>query len=247
VARSTRNFTGKGHLGDGRASARVTGDPVEAADETAGLRRVLGTRIREARLAADLTIKSLAESVGVTPGMISQLERGAVLPSIPTLLQLSVSLGMTPGEFFDVIPPSGVVVRADDRPTYDYSRLGVRDQLISADTSGRIQVFVSHLDPGATSGDELVQQGSSMNLVLVTRGQLELFLEDRSVVLHPGDAITFSSSTPHGFANPGDEPTEVTWVIGPAEYHTAVRPTAQRLDELTRKPALAVEGLPAVP
>ena len=223
-------------LGDGRASARPHGDHVETNDDTAALRRVLGARIREARLAADLTIKSLARIVGVTPGMISQLERGAVLPSIPTLLQLSTSLGMTPGEFFDVIPPSGVVVRCNDRSAYNYPNLGVRDELISADPSGRIQVFVSHLEPGATSGEELVQQGNSMNLVLVVRGQLKLYLEDRSVLLLAGDAVTFSSGTPHGFANPTKETTEVTWVIGPAEYHTAVRPTAQRLEELTSDP-----------
>lgn len=56
-----------------------------------------GKRIREARLAAELTQEALAERAGLHPTFISNVERGYRVPSVPTLLRLAVALGVEPG------------------------------------------------------------------------------------------------------------------------------------------------------
>ena len=52
----------------------------------------VGTRIRRARKAADLTIKQLAEAAHVSPSYLSDVERGYKNPSLPIIAALSRSL-----------------------------------------------------------------------------------------------------------------------------------------------------------
>ncbi len=52
----------------------------------------IGSRIRIARKRADLTQEELSERISVTPQYLSDLERGLVGTSIPTLIKICKSL-----------------------------------------------------------------------------------------------------------------------------------------------------------
>ncbi|WP_425546172.1 helix-turn-helix domain-containing protein, partial [Arthrobacter koreensis] len=66
-----------------------------------------GDRLRLARFRAGLTIKDLAERVGVTHSAISQYETGRTRPTSVTLSKLAMATGVTPGFFrFDRRPVS---------------------------------------------------------------------------------------------------------------------------------------------
>jgi transcriptional regulator with XRE-family HTH domain len=60
-----------------------------------------GQKVREARLAANLTQETLAEATGMHPTFISNVERGYRVPSVPTLLRLAAGLGVSPSELVD--------------------------------------------------------------------------------------------------------------------------------------------------
>ena len=55
----------------------------------------MGSNIRTARLRADLTQEKLAEILGVTNQYLSELERGLVGTSIPTLVKICNSLNVS--------------------------------------------------------------------------------------------------------------------------------------------------------
>ena len=55
----------------------------------------IGPNIRAARKRADLTQEKLSESIGVTPQYLSDLERGLVGASIPTLIRICTSLNVS--------------------------------------------------------------------------------------------------------------------------------------------------------
>jgi len=57
-----------------------------------GDRRALGERIRQARLALDLSQAELADAVGMTVESISRAERGVITPTIWTLLEMCRAL-----------------------------------------------------------------------------------------------------------------------------------------------------------
>jgi DNA-binding XRE family transcriptional regulator len=60
----------------------------------------LGARIRHERQAAGLTIRKLAGKIGVSPSLISQIERGRASPSVATLWSIASELGLPVGDLF---------------------------------------------------------------------------------------------------------------------------------------------------
>jgi transcriptional regulator with XRE-family HTH domain len=52
----------------------------------------LGAAARAARLRAGLTQAEAAAKVGLAPGVYGRIERGGMMPSVPTLRRLSISL-----------------------------------------------------------------------------------------------------------------------------------------------------------
>ena len=52
----------------------------------------LGAAARAARLRAGLTQAEAAEKVGLAPGVYGRIERGGMMPSVPTLRRLSIVL-----------------------------------------------------------------------------------------------------------------------------------------------------------
>lgn len=60
-----------------------------------------GQRVREVRLASNLTQESLAEAAGLHPTFISNVERGYRVPTVPTLLRLATGLAVSPGVLVD--------------------------------------------------------------------------------------------------------------------------------------------------
>jgi transcriptional regulator with XRE-family HTH domain len=59
----------------------------------------LGMKIRQARQQQSLTLKTVADRVGLTPSHISQMERGVTHPSVSALLGIAGALGL-PMEYF---------------------------------------------------------------------------------------------------------------------------------------------------
>lgn len=64
-----------------------------------------GRRVREARLAADLSQEALAEAAGLHPTFISNVERGYRVPSLPTVVRLAEGLKVDPGELVTGLKP----------------------------------------------------------------------------------------------------------------------------------------------
>ncbi|HEX5750381.1 MAG TPA: helix-turn-helix domain-containing protein [Archangium sp.] len=81
-----------------------------------GLAGTIGTAARAARVQANLTQEDVAERVGLATEVYGRLERGGMLPSVPTLKKLcevlripsDVLLGLTPAQenFWTKEPPA---------------------------------------------------------------------------------------------------------------------------------------------
>jgi transcriptional regulator with XRE-family HTH domain/mannose-6-phosphate isomerase-like protein (cupin superfamily) len=55
----------------------------------------MGDRLREVRQARGLSLRSLAERLGVSPSLISQVETGRAKPSVSTLYAIATELGIS--------------------------------------------------------------------------------------------------------------------------------------------------------
>jgi transcriptional regulator with XRE-family HTH domain len=183
-----------------------------------GIKVALGARIRTLRGERELSARALAESAGVSSGFLSQVEHGRVMPSVATLIKLATALETRVGDLFDQIETGGRVIRSDNRPAYSFTEHGVRDELVSSDPTGEVEVLLSTMLPGATTGDELYTHGTRVEVVYVVSGTIGVRIGPETVSLGPGDSLTFSGETPHGAVNEGDEPAVLVWIAAPARY-----------------------------
>lgn len=207
-----------GATGQGDRPAQGARAQAEDGEDPTAVRQALGGRVRALRVERNLSVRALADESSVSAGFISQIENGHVMPSVTTLIRLASALSTRVGDLFDQLGASGQVVRADERPTYSLKEQGVRDEVLSADGSGELEVLRSVIDPGASTGPEPYTHGTRVEVVHVLAGQIEIRLGTATQVLETGDSITFSGDIPHGIANHGDVSAELIWITTPAGY-----------------------------
>ncbi|MGO9161479.1 MAG: helix-turn-helix domain-containing protein [Streptosporangiaceae bacterium] len=112
----------------------------------------LGSAVRAQRERRRMTIASLARRVGVSAAAISQIESGAVQPSVATLRKLAASLEIPVFRLFLPVESEAVkVVRRSDRMTIGRPWSGARYQLLSPSMQGRLEVMEVSMEPGQDS------------------------------------------------------------------------------------------------
>src|SRR6185369_18083704 len=60
----------------------------------------IGPRLRQARERKNMSVRGLARYVGVSPSLVSQIERGRVMPSVGTLYSIANELGLVVDDLF---------------------------------------------------------------------------------------------------------------------------------------------------
>jgi transcriptional regulator with XRE-family HTH domain len=185
----------------------------------------IGERLRAERQRTGMTVRQIAARVGVSPSLISQIERDKVTPSVSTLWALVTVLGLTMGDLFaNVEAPPGsrpVASRFPEGPTTAPGKRavinlesGVRWERLTA-ASDPVVEFVSVVyPPGASSCDEdsLIRHGGK-EYGYVVGGLLGVRIGFDEYELGPGMAISFDSSAPHRLWAIGDRPAEAIWVV----------------------------------
>lgn len=68
-------------------------------------RVLIGRRIKEIRLAQEVTLQELAKKSGTSAGFISEVERGLVSISTPKLMDICVALGVSTADVLNDRPP----------------------------------------------------------------------------------------------------------------------------------------------
>jgi len=181
----------------------------------------LGARLREERQRKGLTVREIARRVGVSPSLISQIERDKVNPSVSTLWGLVTVLGLTMSDLFPddgasgprpATAPSPLTVPGDRAEINLES--GVHWERLTAESDPLVEFLLVVYPPGAESCDErsLMRHGGK-EYGIVTKGRLGVRVGFDEYELTPGMSISFDSSSPHRLWSVGGEPAEAVWVV----------------------------------
>lgn len=194
--------------------------PLDTDPALSGEDAVLGERIRGLRKRRKMTLAQLAEAAGLSTGYISQIERNLAYPSIPALVKIARSLGVTVQWFFageTMVPPEehGYVVRRANRLKIQYEE-GIIDELVTPKMSLQVEMIYTRLPPGADSAESYTHSGDAVGLVV--SGELEIWISERHFHLHEGDSFSYASGEPHRYRNPGSREAIVIWAISPPSF-----------------------------
>lgn len=178
---------------------------------------LLGERIRHRRRARNMSLKDLAETSGISIGLLSQIERGLSSPSLRVLAGLADALQLGLADLFSdhtVVPPidERLVVRADERKQLTFWRTGISKELLTPPAeNSTLDMFIVMIEPGGTSGSQLYShEGEEAGTVL--EGAIAINVEGKEYRLHAGDSFRFASTRQHSFWNPGTVAARVLWV-----------------------------------
>ena len=197
----------------------------------------MGDRLREARQARGLSLRTLAERLGVSPSLISQVERGRARPSVNTLYAMARELDVSFDEllFADVHPstdhtvlpatpaprtvdswPSGParpVQRAQDRKSIRLASGVIWERLTTESIPNVDFLYVTYEVGGASSPEREFQRHGGQEWGYVLSGRLGVTIGFDDHVVGPGDAIAFDSTVPHRLYNLGPEPVHAIWFV----------------------------------
>jgi transcriptional regulator with XRE-family HTH domain len=197
----------------------------------------IGARLRAERQRKELTVRELARRVGVSPSLISQIERDKVNPSVSTLWGVVTALGLTMGDLFSHVeaprglrpvaepgPRTGPTTTPGSRAQIDLES-GVRWERLTAASDPHVEFLTVVYPAGASSCDEdsLVRHGGK-EYGYVMSGRLGVRIGFDEYELTAGMAISFDSSSPHRLWTIGDRPVEALWVVVGRQGDTRTAP-----------------------
>jgi transcriptional regulator with XRE-family HTH domain len=199
------------HGSPSRARARTQRQPAAPAPPPSQL----GPRLRERRTEHDMSLRALAAAAGVSPSLVSGVERGVVHPSIASLQKLSAALGTTVAALVAIRAPACQLVGGEVVPL-DIPIPGVRIE----DLSGSAQLLEPQrfsVEPGRGSGGEYAHEGEEF--LYVIDGTLSITLDGGDQFdVEAGMSLCFESSRRHSWWNPGHVVTRVLWINTPRSF-----------------------------
>jgi transcriptional regulator with XRE-family HTH domain len=181
----------------------------------------IGEQLRARRHARGLSLRDLADRLGCSPSLISQIERGLANPSVSTLYAMVAELDVSLDELLfnerrRSAPRASVadpIQRGNERHRIRLASGVLWERLTTVSEPGVEFLYVIYEVGGASSPADAFQRHAGHEWGYVLSGTLQVTIGFREYLLEPGDAISLDSTTPHRLANAGDVPVHAIWFV----------------------------------
>jgi transcriptional regulator with XRE-family HTH domain len=147
----------------------------------------VGRQIRRLRTKLGISLRAFAERTGFSPSFISQIEKGAVSPSLGSLEKIAEALGVSLRDFFAPPEDGDVVVRHDERQQVSSSWSRASIEALGV-TGQKLQAMMIVLEPGGRSGKHGRAQPKE-EFAIVADGEVQLTLGDAEHKMRKGDSV----------------------------------------------------------
>ncbi|WP_166923026.1 helix-turn-helix domain-containing protein [Flavobacterium poyangense] len=162
----------------------------------------IGKRIKDIRKNNKKTISTVANAAEVSNGLISRIENGRTIPSLPVLLNIINALEIEVSAFFEGMPkPSGqnyIVSRAEENSIIEKEddAKGFAYQYIFGKQLSSIGFEAVLLEVKPNSQREKVETDAYEYKYMLS-GECVYIIGDDEVLIKEGDSIFFDGRIPH--------------------------------------------------
>lgn len=203
---------------------KMTSGMAESSEET--IRRVLssyelGRKLRQLRLRKKIALVDLGKHTGLSASMLSQLENGKLVPTLPTLARIAMVFDVGMEHFFSDRKRKRLfaVVRGDERirfperpdstkPAYFFECL----DFLTQDKS--MQAYLAEFPKRSVAeATEHIHEGAEF--LYVFEGTVGLRYQEEEHVLRAGDSVYFDGSEPHAYRGLSKTPARAVVVTAP--------------------------------
>jgi transcriptional regulator with XRE-family HTH domain len=177
--------------------------PEEAVD--ARVRR----RLRELRTELGLTLQQVADHASLDVSTLSRLESGKRRLALDHVPALAGALGVSADELLGAPPVADPRVRSRPR-TFDGLTMW---PLTHRPAAAGPQAYKIRIAAGRRTPPDPLPVHEGHDWLYVLEGRMRLLLGDRDLTIEPGEAVEFSTWTPHWFGAI-DGPVEAIGLFG---------------------------------
>lgn len=153
----------------------------------------LGTILKRHRKEKKMTLKFVAERVGISEGFLSQIENNVNSPSVDTLMGICNAIGINAGDVLNQVEKQQrlVLIRKREWDDVDIPHSGfVTRRFFSPENRISIDSAILVIDPGKSIP---VRKNikNSQEVLCVLKGKVELLHENEVLVLNEGDTAHY--------------------------------------------------------
>jgi transcriptional regulator with XRE-family HTH domain len=167
-------------------------------------------RLRELRTERGLTLQQVAEQASIDISTLSRLEAGKRRLALDHLPVLAGALGVSADELLGSPRPQDPRVR---EPPLTHNGMTVWP-LTRHGPAGGPRAYKINISPERRTPPDVLPVHEGLDWLYVLRGSLRLLLGDQDFTIEPGEAVEFSTWTPHWFGAV-DGPVELIMIVGP--------------------------------
>ena len=169
----------------------------------------IGAKLRELRQARNMRLVELASHTGLSPALLSKIERGKLVPTLPTLMRISLVFSVGLEYFFNDDRKRHVfaVVRKGERKRFP-EKLDAKanayhfEALDFTAVERRLSAFWAEWEPiELAKAEPHTHQG--VEFIYVIEGKLALTYRSSETVLEAGDSVYFDSTVSHSYRRSG--------------------------------------------
>jgi transcriptional regulator with XRE-family HTH domain len=167
-------------------------------------------RLRELRTERGLTLQQVAERASIDISTLSRLEAGKRRLALDHLPALAAALGVSTDALIGPAPTQDPRVRERPR-THDGLTVW---PLTRRGPAGGPRAYKITISPHRRTPPDVLPVHEGLDWLYVLSGPLRLLLGDEAFTIEPGEAVEFSTLTPHWFGAV-DGPVELIMIVGP--------------------------------
>ena len=180
----------------------------------------IGEKVKRLRSERGLKLVELGAHTGLSAAMLSKIERGRLVPTLPTLMRISLVFSVGLDHFFSdegkrhafAVTRRGERIKlpaAMDKRNVPYDF----ESLDYAALEPKLNAFVAHFREVSKPP---IHEHPGVEFIYVISGKLELTWQGDVHSLGAGDSVYFESSVPHGYRRLGRQECSGVVVTLPA-------------------------------
>ena len=174
----------------------------------------VGRAVKQQREAVGFSLRMLAARSGVSPSMISDIERGTKSPTVTTVVRLAQALGVSVAALIDggagPSPRIRVLRRGEGAGGEHPARW---NSLGPAVPGSRIDFVRYQIPPSTVLGPAAAHTPGTVEHMHVAAGTVRVTVGDETTELSEGDSCSCRTDAPHGVENPDPSAEALIYLI----------------------------------
>lgn len=159
----------------------------------------IGVIVKRLRIQNRLTQQQVADTCGLSKGMISKIESGKVMPAIATLSRIAHALNVKVSLLMEEGSTQETSYQSTDIPLEQFSQtnMGYRFSTLAAEYGDKqIQPLLFYAKSGEVKPHIVSHQGEEF--IYIIKGDMYFSVGSKRYFLQQGDILYFDGLQPHG-------------------------------------------------